>query len=90
MNLYICYLNRVIAIFMENMIPKEIALKLCEEIRKENARKRFSFGKLQCRFCYKFNKDNPELSSRCIFGNEQNRGCWQVNKRYDALYTKRS
>ena len=73
---------------MENVIPKEIALKLCDEIREENHRKKFGMGKMACYFCYKYARDNP--SKLCIFAYELNRGCYQVNKRYDALYTKKS
>jgi len=69
---------------MENKIPRDIALQLCNEIREENARKTFGTGKMQCHFCYKFGKDNPERL--CIFANEQNRGCSQVNKRYDKSH----
>lgn len=71
---------------MEDVIPGDIALQLCQEIREENARKRFGAGKMQCKFCYKFGRDNPE--KLCIFANEQNRGCSQVNKRYDKRYKK--
>lgn len=71
---------------IKDAIPTEIALKLCNEIREENARKRLGFGKTQCQFCYRFGKEKTERL--CIFGNEQNRGCQQVNKRYDKLYKK--
>ena len=69
---------------MENTIPRGVALELCKQIREENERKLFGFGKTQCSFCYKFAKDNA--SKFCIFANELNRGCSQVNKRYEKLY----
>ncbi|MEM2872937.1 MAG: hypothetical protein QXD82_02075 [Nitrososphaerales archaeon] len=68
-------------------IPREIALELCNEIRRENSRKKFGIGKTQCSFCYELARDNP--SRLCIFTNELNRGCSQVNKRYDDLYIKK-
>ena len=34
-------------------IPREVAIKLCDEIRAENRQKRFSLGRLQCWGCYK-------------------------------------
>jgi len=66
---------------MSEMIPKEEALRLCDEIREENMKKRFSAGKHQCSFCYKRAGGNPE--KLMIFANPLNRGCSQVNKRYD-------
>ena len=68
---------------MNGKIPREIALKLCAEIREENKRKWFGFGKTQCSICYKLGKEDS--SKLCIFGNELNRGCSQVNKRYEKL-----
>jgi len=61
---------------LKDAIPKDVALQLCNEIREENARKKFSFGKMFCHFC----------KGSCVFANEQNRGCWRVNKRYDKLH----
>ena len=69
---------------MKGTIPREVALELCEQIRKENSGKLFGFGKTQCAFCYKLAKgDNSKL---CISANETNTGCPQVNKRYKKLY----
>lgn len=64
-----------------NAISREDALRLCSEVRHENAKKLFGAGKMQCSVCYKLGKDNPD--HLCIFANEQNRGCTQVNERYD-------
>ena len=58
-------------------IPREIALKLCDEIRAENKRNRFSIWRLQCFFCYKWAKGNKE--KLCLSSEE---GCNQVTKRY--------
>ena len=67
---------------LRNAICREDALSLCGEIRQENARKFLGAGKMQCSICYKLGRDNP--ARLCIFGNEVNRGCAQVNKRYDG------
>ena len=70
---------------MKNTIPRDVTLELCTQVRKENAGKLFGIGKTQCSFCYRLAKgDNSKL---CIFGNEANRGCTQVNKRYKKLYS---
>ena len=58
-------------------IPRDTALKLCDEIRVENKQRWFSIWRLQCFFCYKFAKGDVE--KLCI-SSEQ--GCPQVNKRY--------
>jgi len=71
---------------VNDVIPKDIALQLCEEIQKENARKKFGSGKMMCWGGIKATKDNVE--GRCVFANEQNRGCYQVNARYDKIYKK--
>lgn len=72
----------------KEIIPQTIVLKLCDEIRTRNRKKRwiFGIGKMQCHFCWLFGKkaynaDNPE--KLCAFGSDDNRGCWQVNKLYD-------
>jgi hypothetical protein len=57
---------------VEEAIPKDIALQLCEEIREENARKKFGSGKMMCWGCIKATKDNIE--GRCVFANELNSG----------------
>lgn len=58
-------------------IPREIAIKLCNEIQTENQRKRFSFGKRVCYFCCKYAKGDVE--KMCLSGKQ---GCPQVSKRY--------
>ena len=59
-------------------IPREIALKLCDEIRAENKQKWFSIGWLQCWGCYKFT--GGDVDKMCL-SNEG--GCPLVNKRYE-------
>ncbi|WXG39642.1 MAG: hypothetical protein WED07_02210 [Candidatus Freyarchaeum deiterrae] len=72
---------------MKDAIPKDIALRLCEEIRLENASKKLGAGKSMCHFCYNYSIEHP--GQLCVFANEENRGCYQVNKRYDKLHKKR-
>lgn len=67
---------------MSETIPREEAVALCDEIRKENMAKRFSVGKRQCSFCYKRAGGNSE--KLMIFTNPLNRGCSQVNGRFDV------
>lgn len=68
-------------------ISREIALKLCEEVRAENKHKLFSIGKIQCYFCWKFGRKKNEkgeivIHNICAFNN----GCHQVNKLYKERY----
>ncbi len=62
---------------INQVIPRETALKLCGEIRTENRRKWLSMGRLQCWGCYKFTRGDPE---KMCLSNE--RGCNLVNNRY--------
>ncbi len=59
------------------VIPREIALKLCDKIRTENKRKWFSIGRLQCWGCYKWAKGDAE--KLCLSSKQ---GCNQVNNQY--------
>jgi len=62
------------------VIPKDVALKLCEEIRAKNRGRWYSFYGMWCWGCYKFSKgDSTKL---CFSNNPENRGCAQVNERY--------
>ena len=58
-------------------IPREVALRLCDEIRAENKQHWFSLGKLQCFFCYKYARGDVEKLCLSSEG-----GCNLVNKRY--------
>jgi hypothetical protein len=58
-------------------IPREAALKLCEEIRAENKQKWFSLGRLQCWACYTWARGDVEKLCLSSEG-----GCNLVNKRY--------
>jgi len=67
---------------MDN-IPKDVALQLCEKIREDNRGRWYSFYGVWCWGCYNFTKGDPD--KLCFSGRPDNRGCSQVNKRYDRL-----
>ena len=58
-------------------IPRQVALKLCEEIRTENRNKRFSPGGLQCFFCYRWARGDED--KLCL---SNKNGCNLINQRY--------
>ena len=61
-------------------IPREVALRLCEEIRTENRGKWYTFNGLWCLGCTTFNQ--ADQTKMCWHSSPQNRGCGQVNKRH--------
>ncbi len=63
-------------------IPKEQALALCEEIRKENRGKWYTYNGLWCWGCATFTRGNAD--QRCFAATPDHRGCAQVNRRWDA------
>ena len=62
-------------------IPREIALKLCDEIRSENKQRWFSIWRLQCLFCYNLARGDTEKLCLSSEG-----GCHLVNKRYELRH----
>lgn len=58
-------------------IPRDVASRLCSEIRCEKGVKLFS----QCWGCVRFSKGDP--AKMCFNNKEGNRGCGLVNKRFD-------
>ena len=73
---------------ISTLIPEEIALKLCEEVRESNSKKKISFGKGQCWGCMKFSNKKGDIKYRCIYSKENNRGYQMVNNRFDKKYSK--
>lgn len=64
-------------------IPKEIALKLCAEIRGESKGRRYTWTAWQCWACEEFARGNPD---NLYFTSRQGcRGCPLVNERYSRL-----
>ena len=62
-------------------IPDEVAKELCHQIRLQNHCRWYSFYGLWCWGCFKFSKGDP--TKMCYSNRPGNRGCCQVNKRYD-------
>jgi hypothetical protein len=63
-------------------IPKEGALRLCQQVREENRGRWYSFYFWWCWGCYLFSRGNPD--KLCFSNRTNNRGCCQVNKRYNG------
>lgn len=61
-------------------IPRETALRLCEEIRAENRGRWWTVNGMWCWGCARF---SGEPDRRCWANAPGNRGCAQVNARYD-------
>ncbi|MFC1900413.1 hypothetical protein ACFLYN_02355 [Chloroflexota bacterium] len=66
-----------------NDIPADVALGMCREIRDENRGRWYSFYGMWCWGCYTFSGRNPE--KMCFSNSPGNRGCSQVNKKYDNM-----
>jgi len=62
---------------VEASIPKEVAMRLCDEIRAEKERKLFT----QCWGCVKASKG--DFSRMCASSRNDLRGCALVNRRFD-------
>ena len=60
-------------------IPGDVALRLCEEIRRENRWYRWTAW--MCWGCTTFSKG--DAAKMCIGSQPSHRGCIQVNARYD-------
>ncbi|MHA2075819.1 MAG: hypothetical protein ACW97X_14455 [Candidatus Hodarchaeales archaeon] len=75
---------------MNKPIPRGLAIQICEEILIEHKKSRLwplGIGKLQCWGCQRFGKKNDSNENICALNNDDNRGCWQVNKRFDQNFT---
>ncbi len=66
-----------------NAIPPETARQLCAAISAENKRKWYTAGGMMCRGCLRFSKGDP--AKMCFASTPDNRGCYQVNARFDKL-----
>lgn len=69
----------------ESPIPKETALRICDQIRTGNRSRRLSVGGLWCWGCERFSGGDP--AKLCISNRPDFRGCGQVNSRYDRPTT---
>lgn len=70
-----------------NAIPKKMAMQLCEQIREANRGKWYTFNGLWCWGCAKF---SGEAAKRCFSSPPLNRGCAQINARYDQQFARAS
>ena len=62
-------------------IPANVAQILCSQIRNGNRWRWYSFYGMACYLCYRFTKGDPD---RMLCSTKPgNRGCPQVNRRYD-------
>jgi len=70
-----------------NAIPADLALRLCEEIRRQNSGKWYTWTAWWCKGCSTFTKGDP--AKMCFSNGPQCRGCAQVNARYDQQIVTR-
>jgi hypothetical protein len=61
-------------------IPKEVAFRLCEQIREENRGKWYRWTAWMCWGCTTFCKD--DMSRMCVGSRSDHRGCMQVCARF--------
>ncbi len=66
-------------------IPKEIAQQMCVEIREENRGKWYTFNGLWCWGCTA--QARGDVRKMCFRNTPENRGCTQVNQRFDLRFT---
>lgn len=62
-------------------IQKEVALRICEDIRKQYNRKWYTIAGLQCWGCKTFTRG--DINKMCFNSSPDNRGCNLVNARFD-------
>ncbi len=61
-------------------IPSDTAIRLCNEIYEKNRRRLYTYSGLWCWGCGRFSRN---ISQRCFANAPGNRGCSQVNTKYD-------
>jgi hypothetical protein len=64
---------------LSKAIPREVAIQLCDEIRREKEHKLFT----QCWGCVRFSK--ADFTKMCVSSTPDYRGCKLVNERFDKL-----
>jgi hypothetical protein len=62
-------------------ILRDVALRLCREIREENRGRWYRWTAWMCLGCTAFSKVDPE--KMCVSSQPDYRGCIQVNARHD-------
>lgn len=71
-----------------NAIPKDIALRLCAEIRQQYSGKWYTFAGLQCWGCSTFTQNDQ--TKMCVASRPDYRGCNLVNARYDRSTARKT
>lgn len=64
-------------------IPKEVALKLCNEVLETNKRRWYTWSAWQCRGCIKWSRGDTDML--CFNSRLGHRGCSLINSRYDKM-----
>ncbi len=67
-----------------NSIESGQALAVCEQVRAMNRGKWFTYQTWWCWGCTTFTKGDP--AKRCFASTPDNRGCLQVNQRFDGSH----
>jgi hypothetical protein len=64
-----------------NAIPREVAIRLCADIQVENRYRWYTPAGNMCHGCLAYSRGDP--ARMCFASRPDNRGCYQVNARYD-------
>lgn len=65
----------------ETAIPLETARSLCAAIQAENRHRWYTAGGMMCRGCLRFS--HGDAARMCYASRPDNRGCYQINGRFD-------
>lgn len=74
--------------YIKNAIPKDVAFKLCDEIRQQYLGKWYTFKGIQCWGCTTYSKDDP--TKMCFSNHPELYGCNLVNDRFDRKHQLRT
>ena len=76
---------------MENPIPEQMVLEICELIKQRNSKRKLNFAKGLCWDFISFSTKKNDIKARCLFNSEakDNRGCQLINKFFDSEYSKK-
>ena len=73
-------IEKLFIVFMIG-IPRETALRICEQIQGEHKKKIYMIGEIQCKACLKSSKGDSD--KMCFSSSQGNHGCVYINKRFD-------
>ena len=63
------------------VIPRDMAIQICEQLQEKRKKKFYSIGEYQCQACQQTAKGDP--SKMCFATRNDNRGCIYINKMFD-------